>query len=197
MHPDTRDVAQHMKEFGLSVLGRAIYDSTFSEMMRPFAHALAVVHAAHGAEIVLKARIAQEHPLLIFSKLPSPATTPDLLSITELLEHARGVDYSELPGLLWAATGYRLAAPGRFLEFGRLRNQIVHFAVPTVDHSAQALKFCIEVLEPVIHDFWKESAVPYSEHWDEVIVTEGYLEDRLQQLKIAIPSHVHALFKAQ
>ena len=65
MHPDTREVAAHMKELGLTVLGRAIHDSTFSETMRPFAHGLAVVHAAHGAEIVLKARIAQEHPLLL------------------------------------------------------------------------------------------------------------------------------------
>ena len=48
-----------MREFGPCVLGRAIYDSTFSEMTRPFAHALAVVHAAHGAEIVLKARVAE------------------------------------------------------------------------------------------------------------------------------------------
>lgn len=56
MNPETKQVSQHMKEFGLHILGRAIYDATFSEMMRPFAHMLSVVHAAHGAEILIKAR---------------------------------------------------------------------------------------------------------------------------------------------
>jgi hypothetical protein len=53
MNPETKQVSQHMKEFGLHILGRAIYDATFSEMTRPFAHMLSVVHAAHGAEILI------------------------------------------------------------------------------------------------------------------------------------------------
>ena len=48
MHPDTRAVARHMREFGLALLGRAAYDVTFSEAMAPFSHAMAVGHAAHG-----------------------------------------------------------------------------------------------------------------------------------------------------
>lgn len=52
-----------MKEFDLRILGRAVVDATFSAMTKPFAHPLAVVHAAHGAAIILKARIGQDHPL--------------------------------------------------------------------------------------------------------------------------------------
>jgi hypothetical protein len=44
MNPETKQVSQHMKEFGLHILGRAIYDATFSEMTRPFAYMLSVVH---------------------------------------------------------------------------------------------------------------------------------------------------------
>lgn len=48
-----------MREFGLAILGRAVYDLTFSEMMAPFKHSMAVGLAAQGAEISIKARIAQ------------------------------------------------------------------------------------------------------------------------------------------
>jgi len=89
MHPDTRNIAGSMKDFGLHILGRAIVDATFNEMMKPFAHPLAIVHAAHGAEIVLKARIAQEHPLLIFENLPKSRSTQGDLTITELLDCGR------------------------------------------------------------------------------------------------------------
>src|SRR3989442_1022235 len=128
--PDTREVAAHMREFGLSILGRAVYDATFAEIGRPFAHPLAVVTAAHGAEIVLKARIAEEHPLLIFRKLPSPTSTAGSLTIAELFEHGRSAEYEDLPALLWASTGYRLSRQESYFAFGRLRNKIVHLAVP-------------------------------------------------------------------
>ena len=84
MHPDTKQVARHLREFGMAVLGRAAYDLTFSEMQRPYAHLMAVGHAANGAELVLKARIAQEHPLLLFDTLPKSANAPDQLTIKEL-----------------------------------------------------------------------------------------------------------------
>jgi hypothetical protein len=191
MHPDTKQVAHHMREFGLSILGRAIYDATFSENMRPFAHPLAVVHAAHGAEIVLKARIAEEHPLLIFSKLPPPSCTPDSLTIQELFEYGRSYDYGDLPNLLWAATGHRIVNVEDYQSFGKLRNQIVHFGVPQPFGLAEdALRFCIEVLEPILDQFWGESAIPYAEEWDDVIASDGYLEQQLRQHGIKISESV-------
>ena len=66
-------------------------------MTRPFAHMLSVVHAAHGAEILIKARIAEEHPLLIFKSYPKSHTTKDVLSIKELFKYGRTLMYPELP----------------------------------------------------------------------------------------------------
>ena len=114
MNPETKQVSQHMKEFGLHILGRAIYDATFSEMTRPFAHMLSVVHAAHGAEILIKARIAEEHPLLIFKSYPKSNTTKDVLSIKELFKYGRTLMYSDLPEVLWATTGYRIKELDRY-----------------------------------------------------------------------------------
>src|SRR5436190_21751880 len=102
MHPDTKQVARHLREFGMAVLGRAAYDLTFSEMQRPYAHLMAVGHAANGAELVLKARIAQEHPLLLFDTLPKSANAPDQLTIKELYQYGRTIQYNELPEVLWA-----------------------------------------------------------------------------------------------
>jgi len=186
MHPDTRNIAGYMKDFGLHILGRAVADATFSETMKPFAHPLAVVHAAHGAEIILKARIAQEHPLLVFENLPKSGITAGDLTIAELLNHGRTIRYEDLPESLWATTGHRLAKSKEFLEFGRLRNQIMHFAVPDAKLAEATLRFCFEVIEPVVQDFWKESLVGYAEEWDDVIHSDGYLSEQLARLGIEL-----------
>ena len=66
MHPDTRNIAADMQEFGLATLGRAANDLTFSQNMHDYASSMAIGAAGHGAELIIKARIAQEHPLLLF-----------------------------------------------------------------------------------------------------------------------------------
>ncbi len=186
MHPDTRLVAEHMKQFGMAILGRAIFDATFNEMMKPFAHALAVVHAAHGAEVLMKARIAQEHPLLIFDALPRASTVQGELSVAELLTIGRTLRYEDIPEKLWAATGFRLPNVKEFLEFGRLRNQIMHFAVPDRELSDHVLRFAFRVIEPVVREFWATSLVAYAEQWDDVIHADGYLAERLERLGISL-----------
>ena len=57
MHPDTVQVAKHMRDYGLSVLGRAVADTTFNEMMRPFAHPMAVTLAAHDIRQAIPVKI--------------------------------------------------------------------------------------------------------------------------------------------
>lgn len=186
MHPDTREVAEHMRDFGMAILGRATYDLTFSEMMAPYKHAMAVGHAAHGAEIVLKARIAQEHPLLLFSHLPKSTSTQDQLTISELFEHGRTVEFNVLPEVLWAATGIRMANVKQFQDFGKLRNKIIHFAVPNVDYHEEALKFLFDVMEPLTQSFWNVSIVPYAGTWDDYVWEDDGLRGQLDQAGVTI-----------
>jgi len=193
MHPDTKEIAPHMREFGLHVLGRAIHDATFSEMGARYAHALSVVQAAHGAEIVLKARIAEEHPLLVFERLPKQQTTAGLLIAAELFLHGRSYDYFELPQRLWATTGHRLPNPDQYEAFGRRRNQIIHFAVPNVDLAAETIRFCMQVIEPALCDFgWDESCMEHADEWDEVTVSEGYFSEQVQRLNLTLDPRVQA-----
>jgi hypothetical protein len=180
-----------MRAFALSSIGRALSDVVYAEQGRPFAHSLAVVHAATGAEVLLKARIAEEHPLLIFGKLPTHRSTAEALTIQELFEHGRTVDYFALPDLLWAATGHRMVGEEEFRRFGHLRNRIVHFAVSDVDHCEATLRFCIEIIEPLVHHFWNDCTLIYAEEWMEEILSAGDLEEHLVYYGIRVPDCVN------
>jgi len=186
MHPDTSKVSQHMYQFGCCTLGRAVVDAVFSEMSKPFAHASSITLAAHAAEIIVKARIAEEHPLLIFDALPKSTSTTDMLSIKELFEYGKTIMYSELPERLWAATGYRMKDVKKFIDFGKLRNTIMHFAVPNKELATETLKFAFEVIDPMLQDFWQDSIIEYTEMWDDIVASEGYLLDQLKRCDIQI-----------
>lgn len=179
MHPDTCSIPIHMKEFGLSLIGRAICDATFSEITRPFAHASTVTLAAQAAELLIKARIAEDHPLLIFSKLPALSSTDGMLTMNKLFDHAKSYSFEELPNLLWATTSLRLEGLEEYKNYGQLRNKIMHFGVPNIDLAAATLSFSINVVEPMIEKFWGETAIEYAEDWDDAIVCDGYLKDQL------------------
>lgn len=196
MHPDTRQVPEHMRQFGMAILGRAVYDLTFSEMMSPYKHAMAVGIAAQGAEIVIKARIAQEHPLLLFSQLPKSANAEDMLTVLDLFEHGRTVQYSELPEVLWASTGIRMARVQQYQQFGRLRNATVHFAARgDVDLHGEALRFLFEVMEPLVQAFWSESMVPYAAEWDDYVYEDDGLRSQLEQCGIEITPTIEAALR--
>lgn len=184
-----------MREFGLAALARAVYEVSFSEMYAPYSHAMAVSHAANGAEILLKARIAQEHPLLIFETLPKSNTTKGKLTVAELLKHGRTIQYSELPERVWATAAIRIPRLAEFKEFGRLRNKIVHFAVPEKDYSKEVLKFAFEVIDPLVQLFWDDSILNYIDEWDEVTVSEGYFAEQLKFHNLKLNKKTRTLLK--
>ena len=176
-----------MQDFAIAILSRAVYECTFMDLLgMAFSHSLSVIHAAHGAELVVKARIAQEHPLLIFDNLPKSKTTKDLLTINDLYIKGRTIDYSELPERLWSATGIRMPNPDKFIEFGRHRNTIMHFAVPAEDWAEITLRFMFDVIEPMVEQFWQRSIIEQVSDWDDAITSDGYLSERLAELKIQI-----------
>ena len=109
-----------------------------------------------------------------------------MLSMKELFEHGRTLIYSELPEALWAATGYRIKKSDAFLKFGTLRNGLVHFAAPEFNAAAETLKFAFEVMDPIARDFWDESFIEYAQDWDDVIISDGYLSEQINQAKLKV-----------
>jgi hypothetical protein len=89
-------IPQHMRDMATGVLAMAnytahIYNSVGFGKWPEFS----VLHAAHAVELLVKARIAEEHPMLIFKhppkKLSSPQRTPTA-SPCELKTNGMGQD---------------------------------------------------------------------------------------------------------
>lgn len=100
MDTEIINMADHMKHLGQSLLGHSLEHSVFSAMGNSFWHAFGVLHAAQAAEILIKAAIAKEHPLLIFSELPKVGkNNSEKISIDQLLQKGKTLQYSQLPDI--------------------------------------------------------------------------------------------------
>ena len=165
MNPELNGVWEHMLELATGALAHANRHSCYSDPQTPRWKEQAVLQAAHAAELMLKARIAQEHPLLIFEQLPKPQPgEPALLDIQDLFERGRTYQWTELPARLWATTGLRLQHEELFVSFGRLRNVIQHFAAPEArDVGGETIDFVFRVLDPFMNECWGLCAIDYDE----------------------------------
>lgn len=176
MDRELKQVGDHMKELGLGALTHAMRLSLYSDPNNGYWSDLSVLHGAHAAEILIKARIAAEHPLLIFSEIPrSTQTGTQLLAFQDLVQKGRTIDYQDLPERLWATTGQRLQDLEVFKEFGRLRNAIQHFASPQGDASMRTLEFVFKVLDPFLIENWGLYSLDFNEefgdHYDHIFDT--------------------------
>lgn len=160
MHKDLQVIAPHMKELGVNSLAHAIHllitpypDSDFGS----YNNDLAVLQAAHAAEILGKAAVAEQHPLLIFSQIPKSAQVESSwLDFRSLFESGKTIGYQEIPERLWAATGYKIGELAVYQQFGKLRNSIQHFASITDNNQLifQTLHFIFAVIDPLMNHFW-------------------------------------------
>ena len=155
-----------MLGLGLGALAHAIWHANYYDLGENiWWQELSVLQAAHAAEILIKARIAEEHPLLIFDQLPkSNNSGSDPLSFLDLIEKGRTVQFSDLPSRLWATTGVRLPNEQLFQSFGRLRNTIQHFTKPDgIDFGQRTDEFIFGVIDPFINQCWELFAIDYNE----------------------------------
>jgi hypothetical protein len=171
-----------MRDLGLGALAHANNHAAYVNMESEAARwpELSVLQAAHAAELLIKARIAQEHPLLIFEQLPrSTQAVGAHLDIEDLFRQGRTIQWTDLPERLWASTGLVIPAKDKFESFGRLRNGIQHFAAPSgVDAGYETLKFIFEVIDPFINSCWGLFAVDYDEDYEPYIYLVGPLVAR-------------------
>lgn len=173
MDAGLKNVNQHMIALGAGSLSHANYLAHFYDWTNQMWSQLGVLQAAHACEIFLKARLAQEHPLLIFDSLPKSTAdcvnkTTGLLDFESLLEKGQTITYSELPEKVWAATGVKINNLKLYNDFGKLRNSIQHFAAPNRDVSLQTSQFIYDVIDPFINSEWGMCAMDYCDD------SEGY-----------------------
>lgn len=177
-----KDIPRNMRRTGM-----LLFRDAFMEALQGEKH-ICVVHAAHAAEILLKARIAQEHPLLIFSKLPKADSKKSTLTLIDLLESGRTLSYEELPDQLWATTGVKIERVQQYRDFGRLRNQIVHFSMANAKEALDVLtiRYSLEVLNPLIESFWGRSVIDFitkdPHDYYSSFVSSGLFEDAIRKV---------------
>ncbi|MFM5005064.1 hypothetical protein ACEUCH_12715 [Aeromonas hydrophila] len=192
MNPELKSISEHILAMGVGVLSQAQrnafytsygYDSRLDEGV------YGVLQAAHAAELIIKAAIAEQHPLLIFSNLPKSTKEEDgFLSLNDLFESGKTIQYVDLPERLWAATGYKIEAIDLFNKFGKLRNCIQHFATPDRDLRTETTDFIYKVVDPILGHFWNKYAIEY-------VDLDGYEDDIFEMiyergLKIRYPDHM-------
>lgn len=181
---DKFKIASQMRDFGLSMVAKGVVNATFSEAGEPYSHAMGLVQVANGFEILIKSKIVEEHPLLVFNKIPKEANLLDgNIKMEDLIEHGQTIMYSELPDRLWATTGYKIDPIELFNRFGRVRNQIIHFAVPKISLSDLTLEFTFKIIEKAINSWWDTTILDYSQDHDDTILE--HIFDRLKDLNLS------------
>lgn len=169
MNYQLEGIWNRMLELGLGALAHANRHAAYGCMENERWPDLSVIQAAHAAEILIKARISQEHPLLIFDRLP-PISNEKLL-LDELFEKGKTVEWNDLPTRLWATTGIHLPDIAVYKEFGKLRNGIQHFMPSFVSaaSSKNTLEFIYKVIDPFINSCWGLFAIDYDEDYEPYI----------------------------
>lgn len=182
---DKQRMANQMKDFGLSMVAKGIVNATFSEHGNPYSHAMGLVHVANGFEILIKAKIVEEHPLLVFNKIPKETHITDgNIKFEDLLEHGQTIMYSELPERLWATTGYKIDPLNLYNEFGKIRNQIIHFAIPQIALDDLTLEFTFKIIEKAINEWWNITILDYTQEYDNDYLE--YVFEQLERLNLSV-----------
>ncbi len=181
MDTEVHKISDHMYDLGKYLLGHGIEHVIFTGVRHPLWASTGVLHVAQATEILIKAAIAQEHPLLIFTDLPKLSQVQEeKLTIGQLMTKSKTAQYSKLPDLLWAATGFEIKELTAYKEFGEERNRIQHLAVPDTDFHKLVFKFCIQVLDPIMVHFWDEHFLDDPVFDDEYIFEEKILKDSIK-----------------
>lgn len=168
---DKVKIASQMRDFGLSMIAKGTVNATYSEMNEPYSHAMGLIQVANGFEILIKSKIVEEHPLLVFTKIPKETHLTDgNIKLVDLLEYGQTIMYSELPDRLWATTGYKIEPIDLYKKFGKVRNQIIHFAVPEISLSDLTLEFIFTIIEEAINSWWDTTILEYASDYDDMIL---------------------------
>ena len=152
------NIAQAMKMKGIFLFRDALIEALNND----FDTRKCLVHVVHAAEIILKARIAQEHPLLIFTEVPKLNPAKTSLTFVDLLENGHTLSYDKLPDRLWAATGIKIENLETYKQFGKIRNQIIHTSMTGSEVlNDQILLYSFKVLDPLVRLFWGHSVIEF------------------------------------
>ncbi len=181
MNSEIKNIPKNILSLALGALATANYHAIYLDMANGTWAEQSVLQAAHAAELLIKAKISEKNPLLIFSDLPQDLMKNSKnVNIQNLVENARTYKYQDLPSLLWTITGTKLSNVETYKAFGRIRNAIQHFHPPeAMDFRKETLKFVFEVIDPLLKECWGLHAIDYNEDYEthqyflEALINQG------------------------
>jgi hypothetical protein len=166
MHRVLKDVPQRILNVAIGALIQANQHAVYYDPGMDHWTDISILNAATAGELVLKAIIAKEHPLLIFRdlyQLDDPINAD--LKLEHIIQKGRTYDLDHLPKLLWVSTGERLPDLGSFENLRKARSAIQHFCSPTHvgDLRRLALEFLYQNVDPLLNRHVGLCAVEYHE----------------------------------
>ncbi len=159
------EIPKNMKELGLAALSHA---NRIEPQTDKWAE-LSILQVAHAMEILIKTRIAEAHPLLIFDKLPPQKNNGEELSISMLSEKGHTIEWNSLLDKLWAVYDIKSIDINAFKEFGTIRNSIQHFGIPPANSAVShltSLQFIYNVIDPFINECWELFAIDFCQDFN-------------------------------
>ena len=171
MKKELEQIAENMKELGLAALAHV---NNIRLMEDRWSGILSVLQVAHAMEILAKARIAQEHPLLLFDTYPKPTKRESRIinemTLSQLSEKGRTIEWSSIIEMLWLVADMKTVDISAFNEFGEIRNAIQHFGIVSKEKSVSyltSLQFIYGTIDPFINESWGLFAVDYCQDYHE------------------------------
>ncbi|MGO4571810.1 hypothetical protein [Microvirga sp. 2TAF3] len=188
MHKVLREIPQRILDMALAALAQANTHAVFSDPGFEYRENMSVLNAALAGELMIKAIIAKEHPLLIFRDLfEIERVNDDELSLESLIKRGRTYNFEHLPKLLWVTTGDRIPNLDVFEQLRNARNAIQHFCVP--EHpslGSLSLEFIYKNVDPLLKKHFDLCAIEYHEdHVGYDYVVEALIHN---ELLFSIPS---------
>ncbi len=184
MHDSLKCLPARILQLATDALTRANTDAVYFDPGMEHRQSLAPLAAAHAGELLLKALIAGEHPLLLFKNI-GENTTNDEINLDWLLKNGRTHDFSRLPSVLWAASGILIPDIVSFRRIAGLRNQVQHFVDDRdADVQFECLNFIYSNLDPMLYNHFGLFACRFHEdEFDDYII--GCLLSH--QIKFTVP----------
>lgn len=181
MNSELKEIPKHLKELGLGILAQAQSNVFFRSWDNELDDGIfGLLQTAHSCEIIIKAVIAEQHPLLIFSNLPkSTQVDEQLLDMRSIIELGKTISFLDLPEKLWATTGYKIEPLEQYRSFGKLRNCVQHFALPNENLRLRSAKFIYEIIDPILEHFWQLYAVKYCDIDEEYRLMESLISENI------------------
>jgi hypothetical protein len=180
-------VSNYIKDYAMSMLARSVYDVTFSEYGKPYAHDMAISQMVSSLELLIKSKLIETDPFCIFNENITSIDWND----ENILLNLKTKAYMELPKILKDKLSI-IVDESIYKELGMKRNRAIHLGNLTIENKTEyVLKSVFEFILPLIMsmEIEIEPFFIFLGEWDEVLF-DGYLLEQIELFKINVPKNL-------